>query len=453
MMAETFKLRKGYDIKLLGEAEKIYGNAPKAETYVIKPTDFKGVVPKLLVQEGDLVKAGDPLFFDKKREDLIFTSPVSGEVIEINRGDKRRLEEIKILADKDISYTDFEKSDPIHLSRKEVIDKLMKSGCWPFIRQRPFSIIANPEHKPKGIFISAFDSSPLAPDNSFILKDFKKEFQTGLDALFKICPSVHLNIDAEWKENSFFKNLKNIKLNTFSGPHPSGNVGIQIHHINPINKGEVTWYIYTQEVIQIGKLFLEGFFDASRIIAITGSEVKDRKYHKTYIGTAIKPYIKNNVEEGKLRFISGNVLTGNKISPEGYLGFYDKQITVIPEGDQPEFLGWLSPGIQKLSLSRTFLSWLWPNKKYRLDTNLHGEPRPFVITWQYENLLPMNIFPLQLMKAILIKDIDLMENLGIYEVDPEDFALCEFVCPSKTDCQEIIRQGQDLMLEEEGILS
>lgn len=448
-----FKLTKGFDIKVLGEAENKYSSFTPSETYVIKPTDFKAVVPRLLVKEGDQVQAGDPLFIDKRRDYLLFTAPVSGEVLEINRGEKRRLEEIKILADKKISYKDFSVQNPDTLNRDQIVDSLLSSGVWPVIRQRPFSIIANPDDTPKAIFISAFDSHPLGPDNRFILNEYNSEFQTGLKVLHKLCDTIHLNVKQEWEGSLIFSKLNNVQLNYFSGPHPSGNVGVQIHHIDPINKGEIVWYLYPQDVVQIGKLFLLGRYDSSRIINVVGSEVNKPAYYKTNIGTSIQPFIKNNVKEGRLRYISGNLLTGNRISAEGYLGFYDTQITVLPEGDQPEFLGWLSPGVNKLSLSRTFLSWIWPDRKYRLDTNLHGEPRPFVITWKYEEVLPMDIYPLQLMKAILIKDIDLMENLGIYEVDPEDFALCEFVCPSKTDCQEIIRQGLDMIMEEEGILS
>ena len=261
---------------------------------------------------------------------------------------------------------------------------------------------------------------------------------------------VHLNINADLITSKVFTNSKDVQINNISGPHPSGNVGIQIHHIDPINKGESVWYISPQDVLVIGRLFLEGRFNASRVVALSGSEVKNgrRRYHKTHIGASIKNIVSDNINDGNIRYISGNVLTGTKISSDGFLGFYDTQLTVIPEGEDPEFLGWLTPGLDKFSLSRTFLSWLMPNKEYHLNTNMHGEKRAYVMSGEYERVLPMDIYPVHLIKAIMIEDIELMENLGIYEVSEEDFALCEFVCSSKIDVQEIIRKGLDLIKKE-----
>jgi Na+-transporting NADH:ubiquinone oxidoreductase subunit A len=446
-MPMTIKIKKGLDIKLKGEAEKTIVDI-KAKLFAIKPTDFIGVFPKLLVKEGDEVKAGSPLFFDKYRENIQFTSPVSGKVKEIKRGAKRVLLEIKIEVDEQISYEDFSSADPDKLSREEIIDKLLKSGVWPFIRQRPYSVIANPENDPKAIFISAFDSSPLAADNDLIVHGCGEKFQTGLNIIKKLTSGiVHLNVRSD-TSSKVFLNSKNVQINEFSGPHPAGNIGTQINNLNPINKGEVVWYLYPQEVLTIGKLFKDGKFDAQRMIALTGSEVTRPKYYKTLIGASIEPFLENNVSDIKKRIISGNVLTGDKIENTGFVGFYHSQVTVIPEGDNYDFFGWLIPSLKKHSFYRTALSWLIPNKKYSLNTNLNGGERAFVMTGQFEKVFPFDIYPMQLIKAIMIEDIDAMENLGIYEVDEEDFALCEYISTSKINIQEIIRNGLDLMRKE-----
>ena len=444
-MANVIKLRKGFDIKLVGEAERVMVNAPHAETVAVKPTDFIGVVPRMLVEAGTEVKAGSPLFHDKSDENLVFTSPVSGEVVEIRRGAKRKLLEVVILADREIEYIDFGKADPGTLTRGDLIDKMMKSGVWPVLRQRPYKVIADPHDEPKAIFISAFDSAPLAPDMDYIIHGQSRDFQTGIDVLKKLTPGkVHLNTRNNAPVSDIFTNTRGVQINKFEGPHPAGCVGVQIHHIDPIGKNEIVWVVNPQDVLVIGRLFNEGRYNASRIIALAGSEVKSPKYYKTIAGTSIKPIVADNVNPGNNRYISGNVLNGSKISNEGYLGFYDNMVTVIPEGDEPEFLGWIAPGLNKISISRTFFTWLTPNKKYKLDTNLHGEERAFVMTGEYEKVLPMDIYPLQLLKSIMVGDIEAMENLGIYEVDEEDLALCEFICTSKMPVQKIIRQGLDL---------
>jgi Na+-transporting NADH:ubiquinone oxidoreductase subunit A len=448
-MSRNIKIRKGLDIKLKGAAEMVFAEIPASETAVAKPTDFTGLRPKLTVKIGDEVKAGSPLFLDKDNERIVFTSPVSGEVIEINRGDKRKLLNIKVLADQETQYESFPIEDPSNLNRNEIIDQLLKSGIWPSIRQRPFEIIANPDDNPKSIFISAFDSAPLGPDNDFILHGHGDEFQKGLDALAKLTSGkVHLNVNADSTTSKVFSNSKNVQINRIAGPHPAGNVGVQIHHIDPINKGEVVWHLSPQAVLMIGRLFIEGRYNSSRTVALTGSEVKKGKYYKTLVGSSIKHMVTGNIKEGNLRYISGNPLTGTKIPADGYIGFYDNQITVLPEGDHPEFLGWIALGLHKFSMSRTFLSWLMPGKEYGLNTNLNGEPRAYVVTGEYEQVMPMDIFPVHLIKSIMIGDIEQMENLGIYEVAEEDFALCEFVCTSKTNVQDIIRQGLDLVREE-----
>jgi len=395
------------------------------------------------------VKAGTPLFYDKYRENIIFTSPVSGKIGEIKRGEKRILQEIQISADAEIKYEEFKKADPASITKEEIIETLLKSGVWPFIKQRPYSIIADPKSEPKAIHISAFDSSPLAPDFDFIVHGKGEEFQAGIDIVAKLTSGkVHLNCNSENTKTKVFLNSKNVQVNQFTGPHPAGNVGIQIHHIDPINKGDVVWALNPQAVLTIGRLFLEGKYDATKVVALTGAEVKNPKYYKIINGCVIESIVKDNINDGTNRIISGNVLSGTKVETNGYVGFYDSQITVIPEGYEPEFLGWGMPGFGKFSNSRTFISFLTPNKKYNLDTNFHGCLRAFVISGEYEKVFPMDILPVQLLKSIIVNDIDMMENLGIYEVAEEDFALCDFVCTSKIETQSIIRQGINTMIKE-----
>ncbi len=447
-MSNVIKIKKGLNIKLIGEAEK---NIKELSTdqYAIKPTDFIGVIPRMLVKEGDAVKAGSPLFMDKNREDLIFTSPVSGTVKEIKRGAKRLLLEVKITADNQNDAIDFGKADPKSLKAEAIIEKLLQSGVWAFIRQRPYSVIANPADKPKAIFISTFDTSPLAPDNDFIINGNGDDFQTGIDALAKLTEGkIHLNMEADTAHSKVFTNAKGVQLNQFSGPHPTGNVGVQISRLDPINKGDIVWYLYPQDVLTIGRLFNKGFYDSTRVLALTGSELNERLYVKTKVGVNIESLVKNNTTDVNKRYISGNVLTGTKVELDGFMSFYHTQLTVIPEGDYYEFLGWALPGLKKFSLSRSFPAFLFKNRKYRLDTNVRSGERAYVMTGQFEKVFPFDIYPLQLIKAILIEDIDLMENLGIYEVDEEDFALCEVIDTSKTDIQATVRKGLDLMRKE-----
>lgn len=444
-MANTIKIKKGLNINLVGEAKKEISTID-AGRYAIKPTDFLGVFPRLLVKEGDAVKAGTPLFFDKYRENIIFTSPVSGIIEEISRGDKRVLEEIRIKSGSQIEYKDLGKADPLKTDREAIIEKLLESGVWPVIRQRPYTIIADPADTPKAIYVSGFDSAPLAPDYSMIVKEGISDFQTGIDVLGKLAgQEVRLGLPGG---KSDFPNVNNVSITYFEGPHPSGNVGIQIHKTKPINKGDIVWIVNPQDVIIIGRLFSKGIYDASIIIPLCGSEVKSPKYYKTFKGASIRALANNNVQDGAARFISGNVLTGALIRPDGFLGFYQNQFTVIPEGNYSEFFGWALPGLNKFSFSKSFFSYLTPNRKYRLDTNFHGAERAYVMTGQYEKVLPMDIYPMQLIKACLAENIEMMENLGIYEVDEEDFALVEFIDTSKTEIQYIIRKGLDLIRKE-----
>ncbi len=448
-MSETITIKKGFDIRLAGEAEKTITEM-EADMYAVKPTDFTGVFPKMLVREGDKVKAGTLLFYDKYRENIKFSSPVSGTVKEIKRGPKRVLLEIKIVPDAAQEYEDFGAADPSKLGREEIVEKMLASGVWPVIRQRPYTVVANPEDDPKAIFISAFDTAPLAPDYDLIIHGHGDAFQAGLDALKKLTSGeVHLNLPAGVTVSKVFSNSKNIRFNYFKGPHPAGDVGPQINKTDPINKGEVVWHLRPQEVLTIGRLFLEGRFNAERLVALTGSEVLKPRYYKTKMGASIKGMVENNVADGHLRYISGNVLTGKKIAHDGFIGFYHSQITVIPEGDYYELFGWLLPGFGKFSFSGAYPTFLNPgHKKFRLDTNLHGGRRALVMTGKMEKVFPFDIYPMQLLKAIIVEDIDAMENLGIYEIDEEDFALCEYVDTSKTEIQSIIRKGLDMMRKE-----
>ncbi len=449
-MSKVIKLKKGLDIKLNGEAEKVVQPVGKITRCALKPTDFRALTPKLAVKAGDEVKAGDVLFIDKTHPEIKFTTPLSGTIEAINRGERRKLLEIVVKADAETQYRDFGKTEINKLNRDEVINRLLDSGAWPLIKERPYDIIANPMVTPKAIFVSAFDSAPLAPDYEVILNGEEKNLQTGFDCLKKLCnKNINLQLQADTPSSSIFNKLQQVDITYFAGPHPSGNAGIQIHHLNPINKGEHVWVVNIQDVAIIGRLFNEGHFDARKIIALTGSEVNKPLYYRSVLGASIA-----DLTDGKLkntttqRIISGNVLTGTSVESNGYLGFYDNQITVIPEGNYYEFLGWASPGFNKFSASKLFPSFLCPKKHYTLDTNYHGERRAFVVTGQYEKVFPMDIYPVYLLKACLAQDIDRMEQLGIYEVAPEDMALCEFVCTSKTPVQFILSEGIELMMKE-----
>lgn len=449
LMSKEIRLKKGLNINLVGEANKVYATIKPSEEYAIKPTDFHGLTPKMLVKASDKVKAGSVLFYDKYMEQVKYCSPVSGEVVAIERGAKRRILEIVVKADTEQQYEQFPKADAADLSREQIINAMLKAGVWPFIRQKPYDIVADPTAIPKAIFISAFNSAPLAIDNDFALYGMEELFQKGLDFIVKLTEGkTHLNIDGNTNSSNVFSQAKNVQINKISGPHPAGNVGVQIHHIDPINKGDVIWYLQPQDVITIARLFIEGKYDVSRIITVAGPQVIKPRYYRAVLGARVNNLLDNNVKEGENRIISGDVLTGTRIESNDSMGFYDTMITIIEEGKNSEFLGWILPGFKKFSASRAFSSWLLPSRKYSLNANMNGEERAYVVTGQYEKVFPMNIFPHQLVKAIMMEDIDLMENLGIYEVSAEDFALCEFVCTSKTEVQSIVKYGLDLVRKE-----
>ena len=449
LMSKEIRLKKGLNIHLLGDADKVYASTKPTEKYVVKPIDFHGLMPKLCVKVGDKVKAGTPLFYDKYNEKINFCSPISGAVTDIVRGEKRKIMEVVIKADTEIVYEQFTTASADSLSREQIIKTMLKAGIWPFVRQKPYDIIANPADMPKAIFISTFSTAPLAIDNDFALYGMDELFQKGLDYIVKLSNGkTHLNTDGNTNPSKVFSAAKGVQINKISGPHPAGNVGVQIHQIDPINKGDVVWYLHPQDVIAIARLFTAGKYDVSKIVALCGSQIQKPRYYRSIAGACISNLLNENTKDGKSRIISGDILSGTQINTDGCLGFYDSQLTVVPEGDEAEFLGWMLPGLHKFSASKTFLSWLFPSKKYNLDTNMHGEERAYVMTGEYEKVLPMDIYPTHLIKACMIEDVELMENLGIYEVSPEDLALCEFVCTSKIEVQSIIRQGLDLVRKE-----
>ncbi len=451
-MSNDIKIKKGLDIKLKGEAEKTTEKAIISNFYKIRPDDFHGVIPKLIAKQGAKVKAGEPIFYDKSDESVKFVSPVSGEIIDIARGEKRKILAIKLQADKEQVYVDYGKFNLETATSESVKAHLLATGCWPFIKQRPYDIIAKTDRSPKAIFISGYASAPLTADLDYVLQGKEAQLQAAVTALGKLTEGqVHVSVGA--KSNSPLAGLSGIALHKVSGPHPSGNVGTLINKIDPVNKGEVVWTIAAQDLVIIGDLLLTGKFNAERIVALAGSSVKKPRYFVTKIGSEVATMVYDNgvEKEGNDRIISGTVLSGKQVQPDGYLDYYSNTITVIPEGDDYEFFGWNKPVFNKISTSRALtFSWLTPNKKFDLNTNTNGEHRAFVLTGNYEEVFPLDMFPLQMLKACKYQDLDEMEALGMYEVAPEDFALTEFICVSKQPHQAIIRKGLDVMIKEIG---
>ncbi len=450
-MSQDIKIKKGLTIRLKGEADKTLSNAPRSRTFSIKPADFHLITPKMVVKEGAKVKAGDTLFYSKSKEPVTFVSPVSGILTKVERGAKRVINELIIEADPQDDFKDFGILNVETASADAIIARLLESGCWPFIKQRPYDVIADFDNPPKHIFISANATAPLAADYDFTLQGKENQLQAAVTALSKLTEGkVHIGVSS--KGNSPVKNLKNCIVYNVSGPHPAGNVGTLINKISPVNKNEQVWTIAPQDLVIMGDLFLTGKFNAERIIALAGSSVKTPKYYRTKIGAEVSTFIYDaGLDEENVRVISGNVLTGKGVSLKGHLGYYVNEVTVIPEGNDYEFFGWNKPVFNKISITRALtFSWLFPKKKFELNTNTNGEHRAFVVTGNYEEVFPLDMFPMQMLKSCMVQDLDSMEALGMYEVAPEDFALTEFVCISKQPHQKIIRNGLDLMYKEIG---
>ena len=450
-MSNNITLKRGLDIPISGEAAQKIKKAVVPDVVAVKPTDFRGLLPKLLVKEGDSVLAGTPVLADKLSPGIVFSSPVSGTVQAVVRGEKRKLLEIRIKADETQKYVDFGIQKVKDLTADQIKEVLMKSGLWPALVQRPYGVLANPDIRPKAIFVSAFSTAPLAADIDYALRDEFDNIQTAVNALAKLTDGgIHVSFNSVNYNGTPFHKLENVIQHTFTGKHPAGNVGIQIHHISPIRKGETVWTISPLMLAAIGKLFNTGKYDMTRRIAVTGPKAVDPCYVTALPGMAmadIKEFYDNSARD--IRFISGDVLTGTNVGEDGFLGFYDSQVTLIKEGREHEMLGWAKPFRSNLfSASRTYFSWLTPNRRYDMDTNLHGGVRAFLMNDVYGKVLPMDIFPVYLTKACIAGDIDKMEKYGIYEVLEEDLALCEYVCPSKIDIQAIISDGISLMMKE-----
>lgn len=440
-MANVIKLRKGLDVNLKGKASLETIQTKSEGQFALIPDDFYGMKPKVVVKEGDTVQVGDALFVDKNHPEVKFVSPVSGTVALVERGERRKVMSVRVDADGKQTAKVFDEKDPLKL--------LLESGLFGFFRQRPYDVVANPEDKPKAIFVSAFNSMPLAADFEYVLQGQEKEFQAGLSLLSKIA-KVHLGVSAKQKAAALTA-AKDVTVTIFDGPAPAGNVGVQINHIDPINKGEVVWTLGAEEVIFVGRLALTGKVDLTRTIAVAGSEVKAPKYAKVLVGAPLAAVLNGQIDEQKsLRIINGNPMVGVKTPKDGFLGAHATEVTVIPEGDDVyEMLGWIAPRCKEFSTSRSYFSWLRPKKtEYTLDARIKGGERHMIMSGEYDRVFPMDIYAGYLVKAIIAGDIDRQEALGIYEVAPEDFALAEFVDSSKLELQRIVREGLDILRKE-----
>ena len=444
----NIKITKGLDLKLAGAAPDIPLDFGWSETFHIKPSDFRWLKPKLLVQAGDRVEIGTPLFCDKADERVIIVAPVRGTAQEIVRGEKRVIEEITIARDSESAIeatVDFD----VPTDGDSVRKLLLQYGLWPCLRQRPFATIPNPNSKPKSVFVPCFDSDPLAPDFNVLMRGKEEFFRQGIQMLQLAAGDVPIHLCMrEGADNQLFESVENVQKHYFSGPHPIGNVGTHIHYLDSINKGDIIWYIDPQEVARIGQFFAEHILQFGKTAALTGPVIKNPGYFNTVYGADLTTLFTDSLTPENVRLISGSVLSGSKLGKCPTLGFYDRQVTVIAEGGQREVLGWLLPGLKKWSLSHTFLSWLTPKRTYDVNTSLHGGRRAIMMTDVYDKVFPLDLMPLQLLKACEIKDIEQMEALGIHEVDSEDFALCELVCPSKKEWQQIVETAiHDLYID------
>ena len=447
-MANVIKLRKGLDINLKGKANFETIRRIDSSEIALVPDSFGGVTPKVLVREGDCVKAGDALFVDKKYPEMKFASPISGTVKAVVRGDRRKVLYVKVKADETQQFVDFGIKDIEKLDGKAIKEALLASGLFSFIQQLPYAVTTTPDTMPKAIFVSAFRDMPLASDFEVELKGNEKDFQTGLTALSKI-QKTYLGLSVH-QTASVLVNAKDVEINVFDGKCPAGNVGVQVNHIDPINKGEVVWTIDPAAVIFFGRLFNIGKVDLRRVIAVAGSEVKNPSYAEILIGTPLSKVLDEQLKSTEhVRIINGNPLTGRKTTLEDFVGAHTSEVTVIPEGDDVnEFLGWILPRTNLFSVSKSYFSWLMGKKTYNLDARIKGGERHMIMSGEYDKVLPMDIYGEYLIKAIIAEDIDKMEQLGIYEVSPEDFAVAEFVDSSKLELQKIVRNGLDMLRKE-----
>ena len=458
-MTNLIKTKRGLDIEISGKARETVGRATLSEMIAMIPDHYHGVIPKIMVKPGDKVKAGTPVFHNKTFESMNFVSPVSGEIKAVNRGERRKVLSVVIAREREIEYEKFDVKPLDKLSREEVKALLLLAGLWPYIKQRPYDVIADPNIAPKAVFISSFDSAPLAPDNEFAMRGGFADFQSGIDVLAKLTDAkIHLGIKAG-SESTDFRMTRGVEITEFQGPHPAGNVGVQINHVDPVNKGEVVWTIGAQDILFLGRFFNKGIVDLSRLVALTGPEALETQYYRFLPGASIEPVVKGNVRDGMpLRYISGNVLTGLAVEADGAIDPYATQITVLAEGSEThEFLGWAMPRLNRFSATNLYFSKLLKyssvekvlgKKIFNWDARLMGEQRCIIMSNEYDKVLPMDILPEFLIKAMLAKNIDKMENLGAYEVAPEDFALCEFVDTSKLPLQSIVRGALDYMKSE-----
>lgn len=448
-MANTIKISKGLDIKIDGKAVEKTVKIQPSGVIEIKPDHFHGITPKITVKEGEAIKAGTPLFYNKNYESMKFVSPVSGSIREIKRGERRKVMSILIDVNSQPEFLQFGVKKTSSLTADEIKSTLLNSGLWVYIKQRPYDTIANPDRTPKAIFISGFDSAPLAPDYEYVMKDKMNDFQAGLDVLSKLTTGkIHIGLKSA---NSIFATAKGVETTIFTGVHPAGNAGVQINKVNPINKGEVVWTINPQDVVIMGRLFSKGVVDMTKTIALTGPEVENPQYFETIAGNSITDIVKGNLKKTSypLRYVSGNLLTGIQISENGFLTPYASQISVIDDGGEThELFGWAMPRLNKFSASNMFFTKLLPRKKFKYDARLLGGPRAIIMSGEWDKVFPMDILPEQLIKAMIAKNIDRMENLGAYEVAPEDFALCEFVDTSKLPLQAIVREALDFLKNE-----
>ena len=440
-MAKVIKLRKGLDINLKGKATKETASVSCPGEYALVPDDFTGVKPKVVVKEGDIVQVGDALFVDKLHPEVKFVSPVSGTVSMVERGDRRKLLSIRVKADGKQEARQFD-------TKGDIKSLMLESGMFAFLRQRPYDVVANPEDKPKAIFVSAFNSMPLSQDFEYVLQGQEAEFQAGISALAKLA-KVYLGVSAK-QTSSALTVAKDCEVTVFDGPAPAGNVGVQINHVSPINKGEVVWTMGAEEVIFLGRLLKTGKVDFTRTIALAGSEVKEPKYYKMLVGQKLTTMLEGNINADGARIINGNVMTGLKTTAEGFLGAHATEVNVIPEGDHAdEMLGWIMPRFNTFSTHHSYFSWLFGKKKeYVIDARIKGGERHMIMSGEYDKVFPMDIYAGYLVKAIIAGDIDRQEALGIYEVAPEDFAIAEFVDSSKLELQRIVREGLDILRKE-----